>query len=566
MHGVYAKPRKDLRDVEVIPCQAGSPGYSFYFDLIADLWPDSQGEGAVHRLCSLMRKMGAATLLKEELEPNQEIKEEFEDIITRIGRPFETPPEAYRLSFFAAPCRDGNWQALPESSFLGYAVVLRVKLPTDVDVVERMRPSGNLTYILEAVTHPPSHIVESKGGEYEGKGVTNYYVHCKRAFKTTVGTRETQRDYVVDGAMFCQQNGLTHVCAHAVLRMILNTDDRLANHKVTNRELNGYLGINHGKVPVGEGLTIDQVHQIGKSLGLVTRAGLFLEQPTVDYAEFIYPLVESGYPVCLAFSTTHDRGHVLAVIGHTMNSDKWDCEAHLAYRPEAFGRYHASASWVDHFIVNDDNFGMYTCMPVSYLRNKMLPQYDMRQRAIYAFSFLPGSIDVIPYLAEKVAISLVSNLANSLSAQPNKWLERVRQQIRHRRKGVVARTVICSKRDYIEYLRSTDTGTDSDGRGPVTTIPGPLANAPDDMWLTEISLPDLYTANKRKLGDILTDAQTGTVNGQSTANFVWGWLPGMQLAPHHGGSAADLTVATWPLTGHVKIFRHDDVLGPDTEW
>lgn len=504
--------------------------------------------------------MRAKTLLKEELEPNAEIMQEFGDLEKRIGQSLIGVPKAHRLTFFAAPCQGNKWQSLPASSFLGYAVVLTTKLPTDVPIVQKRCPSGDLAYILESVTRPPGWADEVGPGNYQVKGVTNYYVHCQRRFKTTVGFHGDSRDYSVDGAMFCQQNALTHVCAHAVLRVILNTAN-LVGHHVTNRELNDILGIDHVSHMADTGLNIEQVLAIIQHFNLSIVGGDFLELPAVDYAEWIYPLVESGYPVFLTFNPTHAEGHVVAVLGHTLNTDKWDCEAHLAYRPEAFGTYHASAAWVDHFIVNDDNFGMYTCMPPHYLRNKVMPQYDTTQRAIHALSVLPSGIDCPPYLAEKVSIFLVRNrVVQCLPSPNNKWLGRLREQVGQARKGVVARTLLCKRDDYITHLMAL---RDSDGNGPINVVPNALQAAPEFLWLTEVALPDLYTANKHKLGDILTDAKTAMSGGRPAARFVWGWLPGIQISNDAAGNVSE---DPWPLAGHVPILRPSTVLGPHQEW
>ena len=558
MHGVFAKAAP-----EVFPCESGTPGYSFYFDLIAPVWRNCRAEGAIHRLCSLMRKMGAKTLLREELEPNDEIRQEFDDLQTCVDKKLPSEPSAIRFSFFAAPCHDKDkWQnQLPATSFLGYAVVLRAELPEDAPIVKERCSSGETAYVLEAVTRPPAWISENGNGGYAVAGVTNYYVHCQREFKTTVGMQGASEEYSLQGAFFCQQNGLTHVCAHAALRMILNTSEGLVNHKITNHELNNILAIDHRKIMVDSGLSPDQIRAIPDYLRINILGGDFIAFPTVDYAEWIYPLVESGHPVLLAFNPTHLAGHVVTVLGHTMNSDKWDCEAHLAYRPEAFGTYHASAAWVDHFIINDDNFGMYTCMPPSYLRSKVLPQYDRTQRATFAMGFLPPGLNVPPYIAEKAAIGLVRKLQDVYQpASDNRWLRRIWEQLEQPQKGIVARTLGCTKEQYVAHLKAK---VDSDGHGPVSAISKTLAKAPDHLWLTEVSLPDLYTANKHKLGDILVDARAGNRGGQPMLTYVWGWLPGLQIPdnPRPG-----VTPSPWPLTGHIPVLRQAKVFGPCQEW
>ncbi len=559
MRDVYAK-----QPPVVALCHAGTPGYSFYFDLISRLWNGCKAEGAIHRLCSLVRKMGAATLLEEELEPNTEILQEFEDVEARLGEELADPPKAVRLSFFAAACQDQDWQSLPEDSFLGYAVVVLLSVRPDHPILKKPGRTPSVAYVLEAVTRPPCRMTTDAAAAISAHGVTNYYVHCHRRFETTIGTKEDHRTCAVAGTFFCQQNRLTHVCAHAALRMILNTARGLVDHKVTNRELNAILKIDHKAITVADGLKPEQIQSISHHFGLNMIAGNFLNWPTVDYAEFIYPFIESGYPAFLAFNPTHAMGHVVTVIGHTMNSDKWDCEAHLAYRPEAktFGFYHASAAWVDHFILNDDNFGMYSCMPPGYLRNKTLPQYDITQRATFAFAFLPKNVQVMPYVAEKCAVAGVRKLRECLApatASVSRWLVRLWEQLEAQAgKGVVARTLMCSKTEYLAAMEGT---LDSDGACQKNWKV--LAGAPDMFWLTELSLPDLYTANKHKIGDVLSDVVPAVARGQQVVRFIWGWLPGIQIPPD---PKPGVVPPAWPLTGHVPLLRPPSVLGPHEEW
>jgi len=560
MRGVFAK-----NEPELWSCESGTPGYSFYFDLIAPLWRNCKAEGAIHRLCSLMRKMGARTLVKEEeLDPDQELRDEFDDLTRRVGAPLPDPPKAVRISFFAAPCPPdkSRWrELLPEDSFLGYAVIVQARVPPDAESARQHAPSGELAYVLEAVARPPGWACEDQKGRYAIRGATNYYVHCQRTFKTTIGPKGSSKEYTLNGAFFCQQNGLTHVCAHAALRMILNTGKGLVDHKVTNREVNEILGIDHEQVTVQHGLSPEQILTVPNRLGINVLGADFIALPAVDYAEWAYPLVESGYSVLLAFNPTHAEGHVVALIGHTMNSDKWDCEAHLAYRPEAFGTYHASAAWVDHFIINDDNFGMYTCMPPSYLRSKVLPQYDRTQRAAFALGFLPAGVDVPPYSAEKAAVALVRQLqACYQPPSENRWLERIWVQLREPQKGIVARTLGRRTEEYVKYLGAL---VDSEGKPAPSAIPDAIRRGSEHLWVTEVSLPDLYTANKRKLGDVLVDAEASRTRGQPLLRYRWGWLPGLQIPQNPGPGVMP---APWPLTGHVPVLRQSQVLGPYQEW
>ncbi len=83
------------------------------------------------------------------------------------------------------------------------------------------------------------------------------------------------------------------------------------------------------------------------------------------------------------------------------------------------------------------------------------------------------------------------------------------------------------------------------------------------MWLTEISLPDIYTANKGKLGDILMTASAGDGRTQAKPKLVWGWLPGVQIA--YVGQEL-MAAPTGPFKGHIPMLRPPNVLGPYVEW
>ena len=201
-------------------------------------------------------------------------------------------------------------------------------------------------------------------------------------------------------------------------------------------------------------------------------------------------------------------------------------------------------------------------MPPGYLRNKILPQYDMTQRARFAFAFLPKNVQVMPYLAEMNAVALVRRLVECYrpTAVPaSRWLVRLWEQIQSGGgRGIVARTVLCAKDQYLNAMKNQ---ADSDGATEKDWAV--LNKAPNMFWLTELSLPDLYTANKHKLGDVLSDVVPVNVKGQDEVQFIWGWLPGIQIPANPQPGVKPLS---WPLTGHLPLLRLPSVLGPGQEW
>ena len=73
------------------------------------------------------------------------------------------------------------------------------------------------------------------------------------------------------------------------------------------------------------------------------------------------------------------------------------------------------------------------------------------------------------------------------------WLERLAQQS----SSIVSRTLLQTKESYRQYID----GLVQDGHTTLTPkIEQRLDNMPEHIWVSEITLPHLYTGNKHKLG------------------------------------------------------------------
>ncbi|HPS55891.1 MAG TPA: hypothetical protein PLP05_09845, partial [Sedimentisphaerales bacterium] len=144
----------------------------------------------------------------------------------------------------------------------------------------------------------------------------------------------------------------------------------------------------------------------------------------------------------------------------------------------------------------------------------------------------------------------------SYSVPPeNKWLHRLWAQTQQRNKGIVARTIICQRDNYIAYLKKFLPNE--------YLIPNELANCPRDIIITEISLPDLYTSNKHKLGDLISDGKIDLSTGSPRLNFIWGWLPGIQIPVEF---KEEESLPVWEIGAHIPLFRNSNALQPNNEW
>lgn len=554
MKDAFAKEQKPLKS-----CQAP---FSFY-QLVEDLWHPKSNSGSdpLSRLCTLMRKMKAKSFLREELKLNKELLEERNMAIQRFNQ--NVILTATRLTFFESLPPSSKWddpEELLDDHLLGYAVIVTLELPG----------GKYTTYLLESVVRPPSIWMRDEEDRISIEPITNYYVHNTRDFETTIGTEGKSRPLTLTGSFFAQQNDITHVCAHAALRMAINSSSTLNTEKLTNQRINEILGIDFSSPekcvghidgdPPGtkEGLDIQELEEVIRQLGGRTISANFVENTSVEYDQFIYPFVESACPVILEiegwnFNRSSIISHVVSVLGHTLNSDRWEPEARSGYGGFPTESYTPVTGWVGHYIINDDNFGMYVTLPSDMLRNYLVPSKNPNLHATRAVAIVPSGVRLSGLSAERRAVWITQSLIGGIKIEPPIiWLERLAQPSQN----IVSRTLLQTKASYRQYI---------DGlvqRGQVTLTPEigqRFENMPEHIWVSEITLPHLYTGNKHKLGDIIIRANATDEEHSAVESFQLAWFPGFIYF------GSDHQIFPWDVRTHVPLIREEETV-PLLEW
>ncbi|HEX4083619.1 MAG TPA: hypothetical protein VHY22_01810, partial [Chthoniobacteraceae bacterium] len=100
--------------------------YSFFFDLIEPTWIGFNNS-PLHRICTLMRKMGVKSYVKEELPIIGELADEVTAAKRRVDNR-GVQGTASRLTFFRKYPKKGDWWELTEVDILGYAVIMKLVL------------------------------------------------------------------------------------------------------------------------------------------------------------------------------------------------------------------------------------------------------------------------------------------------------------------------------------------------------------------------------------------------------------------------------------------------------
>ncbi len=554
MKDAFAKKQKLLES-----CQAP---FSFY-QLVEDLWHPKSNSGSdpLSRLCTLMRKMRVKSFIREELELNAELLEEQDMATERCKQ--KVSLTATRLTFFRSLPSFSKWDdpdKLPDDHLLGYAVIATLELPDD----------EYRTYLLESVVRPPSIWMSDTEGRISIQPITNYYVHNTRDFETSIGTEEKSRTFTLIGSFFAQQNDITHVCAHAALRMAINSSSTLTTEKLTNQRINEILGIDFSSPekcvghidsdPPGtkEGLDIQELEEVIRQLGGRTISANFVENTSVEYDQFIYPFVESACPVILGiegwnFNRSSIISHVVSVLGHTLNSDRWEPEARSGYGGFPTESYTPVTGWVGHYIINDDNFGMYVTLPSDMLRNYLVPSKNPNLHATRAVAIVPSGVRLSGLSAERRAVWITQSLIGGIKIEPPIiWLERLAQPSQN----IVSRTLLQTKASYRQYID----GLAQNGQITLTPEIGQrLDDMPEHVWVSEITLPHLYTGNKHKLGDVIIRTNATDEEHSTGKSFELAWFPGFIYF------GSDHQIYSWDVRTHVPLIREEETI-PLLEW
>lgn len=500
---------------------------------------------SIHRLCSLMRKMGVETAAIEDIDTTfPEISEECAALnIRHDGSAIEI--KAFQITFINE--KIGSVEKIREindSQFLASVIIINFKNNNEWN-----------SYLFRAIVTIPGITKET-----DRMPLLNNYIHVFKTFPCEIRISDTQvHKFNIIGTYFSQQNSTTSVCGHAALCMAVNNTITFSGEFVSPEHINRSIGVDHKnrKFGPGTGLSIEDIRKALDSFGLEYAQMAFFEYPNFEYNEIVYRYLESGYPVLLIF-TTKDELHVVTVIGHTLNSDLWRPEAEFAYTKPVFATedhiaYRSAAAWVDHFIIHDDNFGMYLCMPVESLKRITLPMHDPAFRACFAVMVIAPGVTTPAYEAEyasvKVSKDILLRHKNSKAGAINDWLRLILLTDELKLASVV-RTMLINKEDYARNLEYID----FEGKGFTDNEKAELIkDLPDFFWLSEITLPDLYTANKTKIIDFFYPSN---LPPWKDVNDIFGrWLQVRFPEALLKNTASGLSVYDMSVSSHYPLFR-----------
>ncbi|KMP10744.1 hypothetical protein UR09_05315 [Candidatus Nitromaritima sp. SCGC AAA799-A02] len=421
--------------------------------------------------------MGARQVIVESAIDRSDIEKEIDDLNQALGGDGEA--EAIAFNFFSENIEISKVQGSSDETFLGQAVLINYNYKNS------SLPDFSSSYIYEAIFRSP------RSPHRDSKGVflnlLNNYIHSKNNYEVVVCGQK----FIVNGVYFCQQNNVTSVCAHACLKMSINAVSS-GEGLITTRWINQLLDIR----PPFDGLSHEQIKYVLSSTNF--NPGFYDCEQTDDpsqYLSTLHSIVDSGFPSLLVFSTGDDEiDHVVMVFGHTLNTDEWHPQALPGYSGPGSAPYYSCSSWVDHFLIHDDNFGPY------YSFSSRSLSISSKIKAKFIIGLYPLSVKTDPLVAESVSASLLTRLPQLLQNASGKWCE----YIKIANGPYILRTFLAEKNIYINHLKSAETHDSSKMNEDESNV---LDSLPGNFWVTEFSLPDLYMGNKTKLGEVLFDSE-----------------------------------------------------------
>jgi hypothetical protein len=521
----------DSESLEVV--QTERPFSNFQF--IQQRFPTVR---TLRRFFSQARAAGGKTLVIEELNPSHAVDtaEENDDISRRFSAVVAS--RVWRLSFFskAFRTRRGLLGATGDD-FIGYAIVK----------CDNVHGQERCTRIFESVM---------PFGERD-----NNFIRGKQRWISRVGACS----FETEGYLYAQQNNVTNVCAHVACRTAAARFH--ADGDMTYREMNALsaVGIDHIAKTVDDGLDSQQMRSILEAAGAKCVVGDYTQQTVgVDpppFQKMLYGSIESGYPAIICFATENGDGHAIPVFGHTFNEDTWVPNAEWGYfRIGARTAWMPSENWLSTFIAHDDNWGSNYCVPRHYLYSQRRcdkwptgsqPCAMQSQCVAYVLATLPRNVEVNAIAAEAIGADFLFSMLpqiGSLNQQWGNWLSfYARQNL------LVLRPILTTTKLYAEHLKTV---TDWGYNHVRPELPKAIARLDEShVWMVELSVPELFSANRRKVGEVVILAEAKPGHNRDFGNYLLSRVPGY-FAFYKGGGVASPRYAFVPsgLEGHVPLF------------
>lgn len=509
------------------------------FDFIEDNYGDFL---PLRRIFSQVRQHDGKILIKEIINESEDIHQENEDLNSIYPDFSSSSSELHRLSFFKKKINSHeSISSLSNEDFIGYAII---KLDSSKHY--------NNTRIYESVMRSSAHENNFIKGEQNW--------HCK----------VYDKEFDIRGYLYAQQNGETCKCAHVALRTAAarfhkDSDMTYREMNVLSKEFRRKNGITDRPKNT---LYVQEIIYILKNIGASYFCGNYHELNSLSvepFQKYIYGSIEYGYPAIVVFKTLRPGDlHAIPVFGHTFNEDTWAQRAESSYF--TIGKettYLPSESWVSMYIAHDDNWGSNYCIPRHYLYTQKVcdelepdPVFcEIEEECVsYVIGTMPKEVKVDPIDAEAIGIDYFKMILPKLSGK-HKWAKRLKYI--YKCNQLVLRPVLISTNEYLDHLQEIRGWEPSEKIDDdwFVILPNLFQKLKKQrLWMIELSIPDLFSTNQRKVGEVILNAEVKAKEERDFANFLLARLPGDFYFYQKSTGKPDFALFPSGIRSHVMLY------------
>lgn len=495
-----------------------------------------QGIVTLRRILSQVRQHDGKTAVIEEIAESEDLQQENEDIKKRY--PTFSSTKTFRITFHTRQFSTiDEFSNANQEDFIGYVIIKEDNIPG----------IGPKVRVYESVLKP-------------SRGVNNF-IRGQPEWRCLVAGKI----FKISGYLYAQQNNITNVCAHVALRTAASRFHKSGD--MTYREMNQLIGIDHvnrkvGRVDNGSlGLDTVEMTAILEAAGARTIVVDYtVASRSLDIAPFqkvLYGSIESGFPSIVVFQTADEPNvcHAIPVFGHTFNEDTWVYRAELLYfKVGAQTSYIPSESWVSMYIAHDDNWGSNFCVPRIYLHTRSYCDKVQEQECqmdkgcvLYVIGTYPKEILMNALQAEVIGADYLFTILPQLPDLSEVWRKRLCEYAVNNQ--LILRPILLKAQDYSKHMANISDwhkrklGFDFSARGDHW------------VWMVELSVPELFSANRRKVGDVILDAESKPKLERDFKSFIFARLPGY-FALYRKGEPTNPVYDFIPcdLKSHVELY------------
>ncbi|MCK4375428.1 MAG: hypothetical protein KAX19_08870, partial [Candidatus Brocadiae bacterium] len=168
---------------------------------------------------------------------------------------------------------------------------------------------------------------------------------------------------------------------------------------------------------------------------------------------------------------------------------------------------------------------------------------------------VPAEAKLDPIRAEAIGVDYLFTILPQVPVPKGPWAARLQAYADESR--LVIRPLLVTREQYIDHLKRV---RDWEGNPLSPVLVGVLEELPAKLlWMVELSVPELFSANKRKVGEVLLRASTVPTPDRDMKNFVLARVPGYFAFYARGGAANPrYAFIQSGASGHVELFGLED--------